>query len=353
MEHQDILPHVQRILLKFMPAEVVTQYTRSATIPYWTRAVTHPSVNVFHNYEKLEYLGDGSLELAFTIYTRDVRGIKEYSITNSLQNYYMSDQYQHIIVDKIGLGKIINVSPEIDLNYKVKSGSRTIPLGHKIKEDVSEAFFGALTIIGRNLWSKGGSKSASHPVEYMVDFFIWYFRDLDYLDVAKHGVQAVKTDFINLFDFFSQVSPQKKRFLKYNTFNKSLVFDKDFLSGIKKYSPEASEEVRQVMTSKGREENYYYINVFEIMDKYGFNNDWFLEEKLRTGFGDSFKAIAKEHGFTRFILERNNKGSYDLVAQGVDRDKNSVSKTLASFGKYETFDELKDEAIKILTDLYM
>lgn len=113
----------------------------------WRQSHTHISYDPEINYEKLEYLGDLVIKLAFADYILSIfPGLSEKEATNlgtaylsrkeitNLDNYYMGKKFQGLIARAYGLDTFLLAK---------------IPITSKQREDLIEAFFGAIYKIDR------------------------------------------------------------------------------------------------------------------------------------------------------------------------------------------------------------
>lgn len=348
---------IKLILTNFIKdPRVVDLFVSPKTLKYWRRSFTHESVNydTLENYEKLEFLGDAMMNYSFVLFLQEDLKITKSSECNNLKSYYMSKKYQPIMAKKLGLLDFIIINPKI----KVTSD---------IEEDIMESFFGMINLLC-NYFKKDNPDIIKSPLHYGKQFFIWYFSTFDRVDPNK-GHQASKTTFDQIYAFFSGVSPQKVKNIRYFPETKSFSFGQNFITVLGYYDKELAIKVRKILTSKGHDENYYYREVISIMSSYGLDSDWLTQEKafvkianesdnLKEIFNgkmvDRFTAIANKNGFTRFVLQRNDKDSYDLLAQGVDpKTKDSISVLLHSFEFTNDLLELKRQAFEIILKKYL
>lgn len=339
--------HIGNIIDSFIENKnIVDLFVNRKTLPYWIKGLTHESINYKENYEKYEFLGDSTLGYAFNLYLRDVENIKDLSKTNNLLNYYMSKQYQPTIARKIGLDKIIIIHPNVKIS-------------DDILEDVFESFFGIFTFICRKLWqSYSGDKDSSRqllsPVQYLINFFSWYFSKISQIDRSK-GEPISKNFFQEFYYFFSGESTQRQSSWYYNSKNKSFVFNPEFTKTIGLYSKDLENITLKILTKKNVDSEQIYLdNISDSFKNMGFDLDWLNYEKSKVTFNDNYKALAKENKYTRFILSRNNKNSYDLLAQTVDpKTRESISTLIYSFDDSLDFINLKEKAMKILDEKFI
>lgn len=327
------------ILSNFVDKKDLDYFVNKKTISYWERSLTHESINIRDNYEKYEFFGDSILEYAFGLFLRENKGITNYGVTNNLLNHYMSKHYQPVIAKKMGLDSLIMISPDV-------------PLTKDIIEDVFEAFFGVFIFISRRLWQKDPINNVS-PVRRVVSFFQWYFSKHETLDLTK-GDLIDKTFFNEFYFFFTGESTQTKNSWYYNTKNKSFFFNPAFTNQIALYSKDLQKIALSILTKKGfSSESIYLEQITSKFKEMGFDLEWLKYEKAKITFDDTFKLLAKEKGYTRFILRRNEKESYDLLAQKVNpKTRESISETLLSFDSKKDFLSLKKESESYLIDKF-
>lgn len=359
MNEEKSLIHIKSILSKFITDEtVISKIVSPKTISYWEKAVTHESFNYNYNenYEKLEFLGDGLLNYSFKTYLHDYLGIKDRSIINNILNYYMSKKYQPTMCRKMGIDKLLRVFPGIKVeDYML--------------EDIFEGFFGVIEQLCGKLYSLDSSRYKT-PVDYTIDFFIWYFNNIDTIDMKKGNI-PVKNFFDLYYHFMSREATQKGYDYKYNPVTKSFGYNPQFMRSIKLYSENLYDEFLPVINKKGgTSEDFYLKNFYDILTNNGYDLDWLYEEKKKTEFKDDiddilrdsigsseserkFRDILKENGgYTRAMLLRNEKQSYDLALQSVHpKTKDSITDIIKRFDN-ENFNDVKEESIKILMEKF-
>lgn len=330
---------IKSILKSFViDSSVIDLFVNKKTLPHWIKGLTHESINYKDNYEKYEFLGDSTLGYAFNLYLRDIENIKDLAIANNLLNHYMSKDYQPTIAKKIGLDKIIIIHPDVKIS-------------NDILEDIFESFFGIFTLICRKLWQTNPEKISS-PVQYLVRFFQWYFSKIAPIDLSK-GEPISKNFFNEFYYFFSGESTQTKNSWYYNSKAKSFFFNPEFVKTIGLYSKDLEMITLKILTRKGYDsEDRYLDEVSNAFKAQGFDLEWLKYEKAKITFNEPYKTLAKDNGYTRFILQRNNKNSYNLLAQKVNpKTRESISTTLHVFDDSIDFISLKEKAMKILDEL--
>lgn len=125
------------------PNDVAPLMNQEALLDYWVPAFTHSSVDANKNYEKLEFYGDKALQYAFMSYIRQrfKNELNPDKLTLVL-NKYMSTMFQAKLASDLGLDKLIRYDLNAPDDAKTKK-----PIGVKVREDVLEAFFGALSTL--------------------------------------------------------------------------------------------------------------------------------------------------------------------------------------------------------------
>lgn len=331
---------LKSILGKFiLDVDLVNKMVSPKLLPYWERAFTHESINFKDNYENLEFLGDGTVNYAFVLYLRRELKIEKSEYITNMLGYYMGTTYQPSITRKLELDRLIRKREEIKLS-------------DNILEDVFESFFGVIELICTKLHKMSPTRVKT-PVEYTVDFFRWYFSNHGKIDMAKGGI-INKNFFLNMYHLFSRESTQAKFKCRYIPGTQSYFYNPQFLDSIKMYSEDLFREIKPIITKKGKSsEDYYITEVVKAFKSRGYDEEWLEYEKQKITFDKSYNELAKQHGLSRFILDRNEHNSYNLVAQSNDPvTKKSISKILHVF-KSDNFNELKEEAQNIILRKYV
>lgn len=326
---------IENILSTFIKnPDVVRLFVNKKTLPYWTKSLTHESVNYINNYEKLEFLGDGGLGYAFSIYLREDVGITDHGMSNNLLTHYMSKVYQPLIAKRMGIDKLLIISD----NVKVSDD---------ILEDIFESFFGVFEMLCRKLQS-GHPDIVNPATVYIRDFFRWYFNSFGAIDLSK-GELVSKNFFIEYYWFLSGDSPQTNYSWYYNSKIKGVHFNPTYLTSLANYDPSLAKAIKTIFMKKGYpDENQYIEEVVEEMKSRNYDSDWLKNEKANVTFEADIKDIAKKNGFTRFILYKNNKNSYDLLAQRTEpKTRKSITQIIKSF-ETEDLIKLKEDSIEII-----
>lgn len=331
---------LSQIISNFIDKDKVKYFVNSKNIKYWERAFTHDSINYKINYEKYEFLGDSIIGYGFKKYLYTIRNIKSSQKITDLLGYYMTKEYQPFIAKSIKIDMLGRFNADIVADSNFLQG---------FHEDILEAFFGVFGNITRDLQKKNPGKFKD-PIDYTVDFFTWFFKTHDTLDESK-GL-PYKHIFQNFYYFFTGESTTKAISGYYNKKTKKYVFSSHLIKGISYYSKKVSKDIYKVLSSTKDNEIDFIIEIVNILFDAGFDIEWRKAEMCKIKFDESISELAKKNGFTRFVLERNNKSSYDLISQKVDpKQKNSIKMVIKSYD-YIPFNILKNDAIKVIYEKY-
>ncbi|MGB3467041.1 MAG: ribonuclease III domain-containing protein, partial [Cyclobacteriaceae bacterium] len=138
-------------LLSIFDPKVVKILTSKKAMITWKQAFTHKSYDKDFNYEYLEFLGDSALKNSFDTYlVYNYPEMRNPKYLSEARKFYMAKYYQANLSDKMDLFPFVKISKKFILTEMKK---------FDIKEDVFEAFYGALqwngdmylNNIGRNL----------------------------------------------------------------------------------------------------------------------------------------------------------------------------------------------------------
>lgn len=274
------------------------EMTTAENMRIWINAFTHKTEDFDRNYESLEYLGDEAMGMAFKSYVYQTYGIKSSDRLSNLKNYYLSENYQPYMAEKMNIKKWILIDQKV-------------PLTDKILEDVVESFFGAVYVIGRKLHLHDPSIYL-HPIELVYRFFFIYF--------TGEGFDPSRGDFVyttqlgRYYHFFAGVLIDPY----YDRVKNKYILSKDFFEGIVSKSPSTeigtriTKEIKaldlesmitgRMKTTKDRQATA----IIKIFLKEGITPDFLKEQANTLSFrGDiEIDKIAKANKFNRFILER-------------------------------------------------
>lgn len=129
----------------------------------WVRAWTHSSAepDLNKNYETLEAIGDKALGKAFKFYLFRKNPNVTPEELNEYESRYMSKEFQPAISDAFRMSEWVIVHKDID----PRDVEHSFP---SIKEDVYEAFCGALSIISDDIYAGFGDANVSN---FLTEFF--------------------------------------------------------------------------------------------------------------------------------------------------------------------------------------
>jgi dsRNA-specific ribonuclease len=128
------------------PSHINALLDETALRQYWAVAFTHKSVDANNNYETFEFYGDKVMNYAFAMHIRKRFEDKLNQAKGTLlMNQYMSETFQAQLAECLGLPEYVRFDPQVpDINTK-------------IKEDITEAFFGCLNNLANDRIEPEGS----------------------------------------------------------------------------------------------------------------------------------------------------------------------------------------------------
>ena len=281
---------------------------------YWIDAFTHDSIDARHNYQVLEFLGDGDLKAAFKQYLYRFHNVESGHVFTTVNSNYMSENKQPEIAKRLHIDKWIRVDPLIGVS-------------DKIIEDVLESTFGVLSVVGRKLYLSDKSKYL-HPQELIVRFFEVYFS-VNMIDPKREGIYVWKSNLIDFWKLFTGEVNQPRGVDKDSL--SRLLLTSSFYNGIVNYSDtfqQGQEIVREIksLNLNGLSEAEQARLIMEIFINHGMNKEW----HVKTGREHSFKGdveieeLAKKNKYSRFAINPyfyKSVKHYKLVGQRIDARK--------------------------------
>lgn len=313
--------------------------TTAQMMSYWVTAFTHKSVDAANNYDALEFLGDVELKAAFRQYLFIYHRTESSHLFTTLNNWYMSKRYQHVISGLLNFEPWVRISGDAELNDHVM-------------EDVLEAFFGALSRVGHLLYTMDRTKYL-YPQELTLRFFAAYFA-ANPIDLRK-GRYVPKTELISFWNFFTGEVGKQYRL---NRDGMVELTDK-FYDGIRAKTDRSVgdrlvRELKSLRFPAGTSEDDQTDEIMKLFDKAGIDEAWRKDQNQAYSFkGDTvIEKLAKDNGFTRFIIEpdfQDGQKYYRVLAQSVGEKGNSKSKLVATFGDIRG---VKQEARKVILNEY-
>lgn len=133
----------------------ISEITTSKNMSLLKTSVTHSSIEPEDNYELLEYLGDGFVNLSIAFYLRNTYPeITDEGWLTKLEQLVKSEKYLPIMTDKLGL------TPHIRWKTNVVPKNEV----YKIKEDAFESFNGALYTILKEQYSRNVASKVVYSI---------------------------------------------------------------------------------------------------------------------------------------------------------------------------------------------
>ena len=145
---QDFYTYLKTLLMRIIPAgkeKIISYLLNKSTIKeYWLPAFTseYENPNTGMNYETYEAVGDSVMKYAFYIYLYERYPYASKNQLNDWKTTYLSTSFQAEIGEKSGLNKWVCVPEVLSTNLK-------------LKEDMIEAFCGAIDIILNRYTNRG------------------------------------------------------------------------------------------------------------------------------------------------------------------------------------------------------
>ena len=130
--------YIKSVLIRFVPEGTdLNNLITEESMKIWTKSIVHETYSLTYNYESLETIGDSMLAYVMIKYLMVRFPDIEPAELNELKARYMSKEFQYIFTNNMKLDTWILVDE--------------IAVDNKIKEDVFEAFVGALVFVGDNI----------------------------------------------------------------------------------------------------------------------------------------------------------------------------------------------------------
>lgn len=138
---QELHTFLQNFLTQFLGSDTATALLAPAYMPIWERAFTHMSSEPTDNYEFYETLGDKILKSTFAVYLTDKLGELSSQAMTEYENRYMSKLFQRQLAERLHFADFI----------RIRDSEITV----SIKEDLFEAFVGALYDVTQKVFGRG------------------------------------------------------------------------------------------------------------------------------------------------------------------------------------------------------
>lgn len=270
---RDVQEFVFKFLSKFLGEDNAKKLVTTENMGHWFSVFTHESIDLEDNYETYETIGDKVLAVNIVEYVYQYGIDNNVEITSDYLTNFIKEYGSKKILAELGIGKVFY--PWLRIISVEKESKKQE--SKNVKEDLVEAIFGALYIIGNKSKYGAGSFLAHKFFEFLFKGFRISNEILQQKDF--------KTAFNQIFERIGLKAyipnPIDISFNKYKGEHKSkLEFTdeaynqlKDDFPTLKKFITEASggspEDVK----------NKIYEKALIVLDNYGINTKWADENK--------------------------------------------------------------------------
>lgn len=195
------------------------RYVSLKSLETFVTAVTHFSVDPFNNYEYLETVGDSTLNNIFVwiFYEYMQKYDKEFTITrkvytmSKLKSTGVSKESYAELCELIGLSKFIRYK---ELEYKEKDQIKSIIRDDSMKEDVFEAFFGAMCYL---FDSTEEVNCGYNIVSFIIKNLVIEHKILDRISVDPKDLEDPGTMLKEIYDTLRNVNKENTYEFKKDT----------------------------------------------------------------------------------------------------------------------------------------
>lgn len=195
------------------------RYVSLKSLETFVTAVTHFSVDPFNNYEYLETVGDSTLNNIFVwiFYEYMQKYDKEFTITrkvytmSKLKSMGVSKESYAELCELIGLSKFIRYK---ELQYKEKDQIKSIIRDDSMKEDVFEAFFGAMCYL---FDSTEEVNCGYNIVSFIIKNLVIEHKILDRISVDPKDLEDPGTMLKEIYDTLRNVNKENTYEFKKDT----------------------------------------------------------------------------------------------------------------------------------------
>jgi dsRNA-specific ribonuclease len=271
---RDVQEFIFKFLSKFLPEDISKKLVSAENMSYWFDVFTHKSIDLEHNYENYETVGDKVLALNLTefVYQYGIDNNVEIS-SDSLTNF-IKEYGSKKILGPIGIGEVFYPWLRILKIESESKGKQSI----NVKEDIVESIFGVLYIIGNKTRYGVGSLLAHKFFEFLFKGF----------KVSEQILQQkdFKTAFNQIFErigFRPQEVPVPidVSLAKYKKdFKFKLEFTDKIYNTLKEEFPTLQMFIAEA--SGGSQEdvkNKIYEKALKVLANYGITTEWAEENK--------------------------------------------------------------------------
>lgn len=155
---KELYKYLYQLFSKFLDKDKISSVLNKESMKLWRKCFTHVTYDPNDNYETLESVGDKIMSYTFkTLLFQKFPDITA-SELNNLDQHYMSTHLQSMVAAKMGLSNWLRVRGEVPKTSE------------KIREDLLEAFFGAIdTIMIRSYGLGYGARICMKFLEKLFD----------------------------------------------------------------------------------------------------------------------------------------------------------------------------------------
>lgn len=333
---RDVQEFVFKFLTKFLPEEIAKKLITAENMGYWFEVLTHKSVDLEHNYENYETIGDKVLALNIVEFVYQYGIDNNVEITSDFITNFIKEYGSKKILKDIGIGEIFYPWLRILQVAKESKDKKSA----NVKEDIVESIFGILYIIG-NKSKYGAGSLLGHK------FFEFLFKGFR---ISEEILQQkdFKTAFNQIFERVGILGenipkPVDIGLNKYKKeFKSKLEFTDKAYNQLKEDFPTLQQFITEVSgTSSEDVKNKIYEKALKVLAGYGITTEW-AESNKTNRFIDELQEIDEN----LFIKVRNK-----LSREGYWEDKNFTLKPvsgLAELGKVKIWQLQDKEGKKIL-----
>lgn len=333
---RDVQEFIFKFLSKFLPEEFSKNLVTTENMAHWFNVFTHKSVDLENNYENYETIGDKLLALNIVEFVYQYGIDNNVEITSDFLTNFIKEYGSKKILKDIGIGEVFY--PWLRILQVAKESKDT--KSANVREDIVEAIFGALYIIGNKKKYGGGSLLGHKFFEFLFKGFRISEKILQQKDF--------KTAFNQIFERIGILGenipkPIDVSMAKYKReFKSTLEFTDKSYNQLKEDFPTLQRFIAEATgTSPEDVKNKIYEKALQVLAGYGITTEWADSNK-----SNRYIQELEEYDENLFIKVRNK-----LSREGYWEDKNFILKTvsgLAELGRVKIWQLQDKEGKKIL-----
>lgn len=279
---RDVQEFVFRFLSKFLGEENAKKLVTTEHMGHWFSVFTHESIDLEDNYENYETIGDKVLALNIVEYVYQYGIDNNVEVTSDYLTNFIKEYGSKKILAELGIGQVFYPWLRI-VKVETETKGQT---SKNVKEDLVEAIFGALYIIG-NKSKYGAGSFLSHK---FFEFIFKGFRITE--EILKQ--KDYKTSFLQLFERIGlkgddipkpvNVSPNAYK----KEYKQTLEFNDKAYNQLKEDFPTLQRFIAEAKgTSQEDVKNQIYEKAFKVLASYGITIEWADKSK----FGNLLEQI--------------------------------------------------------------